>query len=339
MIGRRIATACALVSCGVLALACGGTIEAEKSEADAGTAPDVGTAVDAAAAATSGCDQYFDAYVATTACGGAPFPIAELPRLRVRWDATCTSFLSLPGNATTAAYLATCAAATLAAPCAETFPAVCNTIAGTLAVGASCVSDSQCQSISCSFGASAVDDGGSPSSACGQCAPTLAAGQSCAAEITALSCNENYVCEEPNGQPICVPFTYGAAGDPCNQMGAECDTTSFCNLATLTCQAVGGVGAPCTAVSQCATGLTCIGGACAADSGAAPTMAVAGAACSDAVPCIAGTCSIAPGQSTGLCPSIVADGHPCPTDSGATCDYLASCANGFCTLGGATICE
>jgi hypothetical protein len=337
MIGRRIGASCALVAGAVLAVACGGSVDAENAAADGGGPPVVDAAVDAAAA--SGCDRYFDAYTETIACGGVPLPSAELPRLRARWDETCASFLNLPGNATTAAYLTACAAATLAAPCAETFPAVCNTIPGTLPVGASCVSDSQCASTSCSFGASTVDDGGTPSSACGQCAPTLSVGESCAGANTTLSCNENSICEEPNGEPICVPFTYGAAGDACNQMGAECDATSFCNSSTSKCQAVGAVGASCTAASQCATGLTCISGSCAAISPTAPTMAVAGAACSDAVPCIVGTCSNTQGQSTGFCPSIVADGQPCPIDATATCDYLASCANGVCTLGGAETCE
>jgi hypothetical protein len=37
----------------------------------------------------------------------------------------------------------------------------------------------------------------------------------------------------------------------------------------------------------------------------------------------------------GTCPSVIADGQPCPdvTDPTTTCDTLASCIGGTCVLG------
>ena len=99
-------------------------------------------------------------------------------------------------------------------------------------------------------------------------------------------------------------------------------------------------GQPCGTAMQCASNY-CVG------SGQPPVFVDAGAACNGFdILCSTGSCSTnlgGNGPPPGRCPSIIADGDPCPAPSGAAglpvCDDYASCtsATGAVDAGGACV--
>ncbi|HEY5452295.1 MAG TPA: hypothetical protein VIQ54_26245, partial [Polyangia bacterium] len=59
-----------------------------------------------------------------------------------------------------------------------------------------------------------------------------------------------------------------------------------------------------------------------------------GAACDTAFHwCWKGSCDIAPGATTGVCPIVLPDGSACdPEDTARTCDTYAYCIDGVCKI-------
>jgi hypothetical protein len=234
------------------------------------------------------------------------------------------------------------------------------TPAGTLPVGAACLTGTQCETAYCKFTFIDDDGGSSYESSCGTCADTIGAGESCASGDT--PCAPGTACSgAPN--PTCVAVTYGGAGDACDDTALVCNEGLFCQTTTMTCSAPGAAGARCTGSPDCATGLVCAAGACAVGATAgetctstvvcaqgltcelptgtcvAITWASAGAPCSNAAQCLVGGCNQGTTFETNTCPTVVADGEPCPIDGASTCDTFSQCVNGVCALPTAATCN
>lgn len=332
----------------ILAAACGGQT--------AGSGGGTGTG---SGGGSTACDDYFTAYFGQ-GCAGLLFQPSDVSRAQSRWDTLCQAALSAPGESVTASMLESCAAAIQSGGCAANAEKACAfPLAGTLAAGSPCVADSQCASGSCSASAP-------QGPACGRCNPTAPQGQACSGNT---GCGAGAAC----GTNGCQTITYGASGAACQppvslcgdglvcdsvtqtctqpvaaggacMMPTDCASTLTCvpsadpGVGKDTCQAPGPAGAPCFSSLDCASGLTCD---TTKQQCAQVTWAAAGESCGGAVQCAIGNCSIAFGTTgTGTCPTVIADGQPCdPASASTTCDLLASCVGGKCTLDTTTACN
>ncbi len=200
----------------------------------------------------------------------------------------------------------------------------CKPIAGTLAAGATCQDDDQCQSTYCKFGTDA---------ACGACGTRVAAGEKCTAS---RDCEFGLVC---GGNGTCVALA-GA--------GASCDTSKPC-ASGLYCKGAG-AGATtgsCSAYNQ--AGDACTGNdcdqfkllVCSPTSKVCQTAksATPGSACglqgTDIILCQGpgAMCATATGGGTGTCKAGLADGASCDaTGTTGLCQAPARCVSSVCTL-------
>ncbi len=314
-------------------------------------------------APASACDHYFEALYSGN-CSGAPLPSSERTRIQARFDQVCTTVVALPGISVTPSALDACANALAASGCSALRGPACAFGPGSLAVGASCVSDDQCQNGDCTAGSDAPDGGGPI--VCGKCAT----GSNCAD----ATCGPDTTCEinssaDGGTTGMCLPVTFGDAGAKCNGAQAQCKPGLSCNRAVGACSAPGAAGAPCADTSDCSGSLVCpvapgssastcqsagqAGASCVVDSDcavglgcdlakracAAITWAAAGQPCDGTARCLVGTCPWSPTGPTGACPAVIPDGKPCnPGDPAATCDTYAECAGGACVLVGSVSC-
>jgi hypothetical protein len=257
--------------------------------------------------------------------------------------ATCTTRnkqailegLGAPGSVETADQAEACAQAIPGTTCSDLLgrnpPAACHGVAGTLADGSPCASDSQCTGASCHVAAD---------STCGTCGELLAAGQTCTSDD---ACQYGQSCA--NG--VCTP--YGAEN-------ATCDTTHPCRpdlgCKGGTCTAASPVGTSCQSSSECdnlhgafcnPTTMQCTNVA----------FAAPGAACglvgTDLVACtgpgaLCGNVSSTTYQ--GTCVASAADGAACDSANGPLCNPGAVCitasvtsTSGTCTLPDPTSCK
>ena len=95
-----------------------------------------------------------------------------------------------------------------------------------------------------------------------------------------------------------------AAGEPCTPNGwaSPCDNGLVCDMTTLTC--------------------------------VAPSVQPGGACGANGLLCVFGSCS-----KTGVCPTIIRDGQPCPVNDTQTCDDFAECNTmGECAIPGNPVC-
>lgn len=308
-------------------------------------------------AASNPCDDYFDAIV-TSACGTGPsLPADEMSRVRTRFEVICAGFATLPGSGMTDAQLAACVSATQAAGCVApgALPSACS-VPGSLPDGAACNEPFQCAGGQCFVGASAGPDASTgTASLCGVCATLPAVGQPCTG-----SCAAGAACDHTQATPTCVSVTAGAAGDPCDGIGADCGAGLYCDAVSGACAQLPVAGEPCTDTGLCAVPAWCLAKNCAAPgSSGAPcgtdaecqaglgcsvqtetcgtvTWAAAGDPCGDLARCLVGVCN--PGPST--CPAVLGDGASCdPADQSTTCDTLAGCVGGTCQSVDATVCQ
>ncbi len=235
--------------------------------------------------------------------------------------ATCTATFAADvtrafkgtGVTETPAQIALCAAAVPQLSCGDllarrTAPA-CKPPAGTLADGAACAADAQCQGTRCKIAFGQV---------CGTCTTHVAAGAACGVD------------DDCDTGMMCLAATCVAFGDE----KATCDATHPCrpDLACNSgaCGAPNAVGAACTAPDQCnaANGIVCnpqskkcdtlsLGGP------RAPCGFVAGhvASCMSAAACVGAT---AP-KFQGTCTTAAAPGAACDTSAGPTCGPGAAC--------------
>jgi hypothetical protein len=306
----------------------------------------------------SPCDDYFQAVFSSSCQGNVVPPASELTRIQSRFDTLCAAALALPGLTFNSSNLEACASAIKSSGCTvvEQDPGPCSfDETGTLATGAACVSDDQCQSDECSAG-SETSDGGT--SICGTCGATVAVGQSCQ---DGQQCPAKSACTGTGGSLTCAAITYGAAGASCNGSSLQCNTGLVCNTAEQ-CAAPAGSGAGCNTDQQCASPLVCpavsgastcqnanmAGGPCAGSgdctSGltcdftthqcATVTWVDAGQPCSETALCLVGSCPTTGTSTTGTCPTVISDGQPCNGNSTtSTCDTFAQCTAGTCVLG------
>jgi len=286
-----------------------------------------------------------DFLAASLACSALPSAVDahDGPRFRQ----FCENQLSLPGMTMTVAALESCARATKADCNAQ-----CNLpFAGTLPAGAPCNADFyQCQSGGCA--ATRLPDGGYAT--CGTCAASIPIGQPC--NVTGPdSCEPGSYCGTSD---TCV--AYGSAGSACSS-SLPCEANDFFCSSSGQCTAKLALGAACAADIDCADALPCVSGTCAAQAPAgspctpsgyaspckggltcnpvtstcvAPTVQPGGACGANGLLCQVGSCS-----TTGLCPTIIPDGQPCPVDDTETCDVNADCLTGVCTIPGGTVCQ
>ncbi|HLK38745.1 MAG TPA: hypothetical protein VKU41_18410, partial [Polyangiaceae bacterium] len=273
------------------------------------------------------------------------------PDVATRARQACVIQWSLPGMTVTAADIEACADG-LSADC--TTPCRLPP-AGTLPTGAPCNpgGGGQCRSGTCVQ--VQLPDGGYP--ACGVCASSLSAGQACGTDPQA-ACTPGLFCSGSTSRS-CAP--HAAAGSPCSA-AVPCATDLACSPSDHVCEAKKALGATCSADQECAQALPCRGGTCAprADAGAPCTPSGYSSPCdfgltcdratSTCVPfggspgdkcgaglpaCVLGTCSKA-----GVCPRVIPDGQPCPTDDTATCDVAAECGrDGTCSIPGSVVCQ
>jgi hypothetical protein len=340
---RKITLSVALSSMAPVAFACGG------SSSSSGP-PN----------ATSACDTLFAAENSLYACEGTPLPASEVSRLLPQFEAECATTLALPGTSLTPAFLTSCAQDIAAAHCGALDSSTCNLPPGTLAAGAPCVDESQCASSQCNF--MAQDDGGAfTESACGTCAATIAIGQPCGGATTAV-CAPGSACTEPSTSPTCQAITHGAAGSPCDLNVSQCDSGLYCDFSTMACVPPAPLGAPCSAAALCASPLVCAASVCSngaavgescdatnvcavgltCDATSAKCVAVAwasaGQPCGAEAQCLVGGCDSG-SDSTGVCPTVIANGQPCSNDEISTCDTYSNCIDGVCAVADSAVCK
>jgi hypothetical protein len=298
---------------------------------------------------TSACDDYFAAAVACSF-----LPNATAAHDAPRFLQVCLIQASLPGSTTTASTYEACAQTKKADCSAECqFP-----LTGTLAAGAPCNPgfDYQCQSGACVQ--VRLPDGGYP--ACGICATSIPVAQPCSSsDDTATNCVPGSYCAGPTSN-TCV--AYGTVGAACSQ-GSQCQSDLFCS-SSHQCVAQGALGAACSVdpeQTECAAELPCVAGVCAKQAAAgepctpsgwaapcefgltcdtntltcvAQTVQPGGVCGANGLLCVLGSCS-----KTGICPTIIPDGQPCPVDDTETCDAFADCDDtGRCAIPGSPVC-
>jgi hypothetical protein len=320
------------------ALACGSsrnTATAAPGDASGGAGSGVAAA----------CDDFFDALA-----GCLLVPQAAAAHGAPRFRQFCENQAALPGSATTAANIEACAQA-YTADCSSTceLPSL-----GTLPAGAPCNIGwgLQCQSGVCAE--LPLPDGGYPAS-CGACAASIPVGQPCSPG-GAGTCVQGSYCAGATSQ-TCV--AYGDAGAACSP-ALSCQWDLVCSSAKV-CEPKASAGGVCSSDMDCAEELPCVGGECSPRAGSgehctesgystpcdlgldcdtatstcvAPTAQPGSGCGANGQLCIYGSCN-----KEGVCPSIVADGQPCPTNDTATCDYEATCdVTGKCSIPGSNAC-
>ncbi len=331
MVARRLHPVWLAVVATSAALAACGTSSGGASDASAGTP----------------CGDYFDVLVIGTCGTGPTLPDGELARDRSRFETVCQASLALPGSTVTQSQIEACAQAIHAAGCTGRpgLPQAC-VWSGTLSAGSACNEAFQCPSGLCFAAAPVGDAGASEPAGCGKCEAVASAGQSC----TGTTCAQGTVCDTTKMPSTCATVTSGGASASCNGATTVCDVGSFCDVTTTKCTPTYPVGQACNGSSECSAPATCRakkctgpsqdGGGCYVDTDCvaglgcsvgetcgAVTWATAGQPCGDLARCLVGVCS-----SSGKCPAVVADGQPCPTDDGHTCDSLSLCVGGVCAL-------
>ncbi len=317
----------------------------------------------------SACADYFDALVGA-GCSIDGFVGSGPAGFRARFVVLCASNLALSGQGTTVNALEACTALVKGpGGCASWMQeqGACAIPAGTSRDDAPCVSRQQCASGTCLLGTRLVDGAAFAEATCGICATSIPLGQACAS--TGAVCDSDAFCDPTSH--VCKLIPSGAtAGGMCTEFGVctqglfcdiddgpyhcapqsdagaacrldeACSPPLICNQATRLCQPAAGPGAVCARDADCGEGLVCVlgpglnpvSGQCGVVAYVAP-----GQLCdNEATRCRAGACL---GVDAG-CPNIIPDGQPCaPTIAGTTCDTLAACENGVCTLDLTQICQ
>ena len=250
---------------------------------------------------TSPCDHYFAALYAR--CGGPTPPVAEIARIRARFERVCENQFALPGSGVTAASLDACAAALDASPCElpEGLPVACD-FRGSLSAGAPCMDSIQCESGQCAGTASYTPVGQATPFTCGTCDPLLMMGDVC---VRGGFCPPGSICmttdttaKVPNY--TCTPISYGDVGAVCDDLAAKCQLGVYCDAQTGRCAKLGGAGASCGETPPppgnpggCIAPLSCTGisgtPTCSSGGGAG-ALCLYDSDCSPELGCIAGPC-------------------------------------------------
>jgi hypothetical protein len=200
---------------------------------------------------TQACQAYAHA-ACTEISTCAPFTLAatygDEPTCEQRAVLACTPLFTAGGSGATATGVSACATAVLGETCEQFFdnnqPSACS-FTGTLAQGAACGSDAQCQSGFCHHPLASF---------CGTCGTRAGAGQGGpdggAGCLTDVDCQATLLC----GAGTCV--APGTAGAPCSAQ-QPCEHTLACVAGK--CATPVPVGGACTALTDCdgANGAIC----------------------------------------------------------------------------------
>ncbi len=305
------------------------------SSSDGGT-DGGGSAIEAACAvdATAACETF-------ERCerGGAATLYGSLAACVEALKAQCVTAFSAPGVQRTLTQLAACSAARASESCTDVFdnipPAACTPPAGTRAMGAPCVFNSQCASTWCALG----------HDACGTCAPLPVPGTDCSNQ----ACGQGLQCLsriEDGGVALRCQAIVTAVGGTCDHYtpcgeGLSCvGSLLFADAgvrAEGTCLSAGAdAGVACDPRSRTAPGcVSQVGLFCSSASLTceADTPVAAGEACGAFDGGVArGICTLGASCLGGVCVSPVALGAACDLDLGPLCQRPLRCV----TDGGST---
>ena len=324
-------------------------------------------------AAADACTDYANAIIGYEAKCEGIVDSSKTSDLSARYVTQCKSILALNGIGSLGSALSSCASALNGASCSTSFDQIdacqLDSQVGTLATGSPCFTDYQCSSGSCPRTAST--DGGADSD-CGTCAAAIPDGGDCTngSCVQGDECDGEFG-SDGTLTYTCKPKTApGDLGATCNSTG-DCKAPNHCTFGssdTGTCSAPVASGGACESSEDCSTGLICIEGASSGtgeggNTCGAPkqvgdactgydcdigltcdtastnkcvkvTFAAAGASCDGStVLCSVGGCPVTSSDTTGTCPTVIADGQACDSsDDSTTCDSYAECVNGKCTL-------
>lgn len=243
-----------------------------------------------------------------------------------RFTTAILTSIGANGSGTSPAAAESCAQALQQASCADVLsrdlPAACHK-AGTLADGAACAADSQCQNLRCAV---------APGQSCGTCTSLAKAGGSCKLPDD---------CEYGTD---CVAGTCTAFG----KQGDACSATKPCR-ADLACRS-GTCGAPALAGEACMSSAECdavhaVDCNPATQKCAPLQFAQAGAACGvvagQIVACKgpADCTGITQNNPQGTCRAFASDGAACDPTNGPFCVFPAVCTGGKCAFADATTCH
>lgn len=321
-------------------MACGSSSSPDTSPTDSGGGP---TAQDAcSASAQAQCAK-------RDSCSTNHYLIArtygDMTTCVARLRDTCVDALSAPGTGNGAANVMACASAYSSISCVDylnsntdALPAACKTQVGSLAAGATCRYNAQCQSTFC-----AIPTG----TACGACAPLPTVGATCNGPGATSGCGGHLLdCVGAVGDD--TGYTAGTCATWVTSVGGSCDATHPCGeglsctptsvTATgRTCQTAGNtVGAPCGGASNpgCdgAQGFSCNGKTHTCQQ---IVVAAEGTACGTATDgsftnCLGnGDCMGATSTSNkGTCRSSAVDGASCDAVAGPRCGTGSACVTG-----------
>ena len=275
----------------------------------------------------------------------------------VGWTLACDFHGSLSGGAACADN-AQCASAKCRgiqerSPSGQTSLVSCGTCAPAVAAGKVCA-QGQFYSVGCDQGAFCPGESTAADDLTWACTEIVQKDLGAPCGWEGDSCKPGLLCARET--QTCVPL--GAAEavcDPGPRGAGGCAPPLACGASSGTCRS-SSAGTPCGTQGECAPGLACVSpgpplapgeevpffGRAAWGRCAAVAWAGSGEPCSEAVRCLVGYCSAGGqqedgGLSVGVCPTVLADGAPCGAAS--TCDTLAHCFQGTCTLLDAVSCE
>lgn len=299
------------------------------------------------------CSAFASSYLNTTErCDGRVLPADVAAEFRARNRAFCVQGTQLPGSGFTAKGMNDCASAEATISCHDPrIPAACANVVGTLANGAACNANAQCQSGLCVLGTTGNPDGGAALvNPCGTCEATVALGAAC--DATSF-CAPGGLCVGGT----CIAYASVDVGGAC-QLNDDCKDGLECSKQKCVPQARNG--GTCNGIGDCPDDLRCIGGTCSppiADGASCATAAdgcALGSACpyntkicthaaivspgarcglSPLAACAIGACDLTdPVNDQGTCPTVIPDGAACIAgDPTKTCDLFSTCVGGVCT--------
>ena len=268
----------------------GGGSDGGSSGGDSGAAVSADAAKACADAADAFCNQ-------VQACSpfGLQATFGDLATCKTRFAIGCGQTFSFPGTSATPANTESCAAAIPAISCADflagNLGTACTTKPGSVANGAACGDDAQCQSTFCAR---------APDSQCGTCSATSTAGGPC----TNQACSTGLTC--PTGSSTCQKPVAGQIDDTCHSQ-ADCDLAHGigCNTNDDKCLQLaistdGSCGADSITPSKytiCPANGSCdsvLGGSChaAAADGASCSTDSSGPTCLSPAKCVSGKCTL-----------------------------------------------
>ena len=315
------------------------------------------------------CAQYVNALVGyADRCGDGV--AGGFEHERARFEASCQRALAAPGAAPNLpAQVLACAQAISAGSCSAGTDDACKLTGGTLEDGAPCGEGFQCKSGACKT---------APGGQCGTCSPRVAVGGDCTSSAQCVDGAECQLGAGDSGTCVTVKIAKAGescASDSGELVRCEPGTDCSFGSSEPTCKTPSPAGADCTSGGDCEGTLKCVAGKCSTGLGegaecqfgecakglacgndkkcARIAIVKTGEECDDLVRrCERGTCNgsqITSGtdgqlQATpGRCVDPLPDGAACTDrnedEDAASCDSLAECIGGKCTVADPAQCK